>query len=921
MGLERYHQKRNFRVTPEPKGKLGKRTGSLLRFIIQKHAASRLHYDFRLELGGVLLSWAVPKGPSLDPNDKRLAMHVEDHPIEYGDFEGVIPAKQYGAGTVMLWDRGTWIPKGDAKEMFDKGRLKFELSGEKLHGGWNLVRSRSSKYSGESWLLIKEADEYARLGEAAAIGDDMPDSVVSGRSLEQIAASADRVWHSNKSVEANVKAGAVAKPKPVTGIAKVPGARKAAMPAFIEPELATLMKAPPAGSNWIHEIKYDGYRMLARIEGGSARMISRNKKDWTGNFSSVAQAAARLPVKTAWLDGEVVALDAQGRSSFQALQNALSASPPADLGYIVFDVLYLDGFDLTRVKLAERKELLHTLLASASGGIRYSDHFSVPGKGFLDNIRKLGLEGMVSKRPDLAHHDGRSTAWIKVKAQRRQEMVVGGFTEPGGSRHGFGALLLGVYDNSKLRYSGRVGTGFNDATLAALKQKLDKLEQPKTSFENPPTGAEARGVHWVRPTLVAEVEFTEWTSDGTLRHPSFLGLRADKRATEVVREVEHAPDEEPAEVEGSKAHAARNNPSQRGGVRMRTDAQPKSAASPRRADGQQTAGVKAPKERAAAKDFVPTKARQARTAGKSVPAGAPGSIAGVVLTNPDKVLYPEARLAKSDLARFYERIADWILPHFEQRPLTLFRCPNGWDKPCFYQKNADASVIDAIDRVKVPSGGGKSSLYMMANSLTALIGLVQMGTLELHPWGSTADRLGCPDRLTFDLDPDDKVTWDDLKQAALLVKTLLENVGLQPFLKTTGGKGLHVVVAIEPTTEWEDAKNFTKAAAELLERTFPDRFTSKLLKVSRGGKIFIDYLRNAEGATAVGAYSLRARANAPVSTPIEWTELDRDVRFDHFNVSSVLKRHAKLKRDPWGGIAKSARPLDKARMAKVGYVT
>jgi bifunctional non-homologous end joining protein LigD len=897
MGLERYHQKRNFRVTPEPKGKVGKRTDSLLRFIIQKHAASRLHYDFRLELGGVLLSWAVPKGPSLDPNDKRLAMHVEDHPIEYGDFEGVIPAKQYGAGTVMLWDRGTWIPKGDPKEMFDKGRLKFELNGEKLHGGWNLVRSRSSKYSGESWLLIKEADEYARLGEAAAIGEDMPDSVASGRSLEQIAASADRVWHSNKSVEANVKAGAVAKPRPVTGIARLHGARKAAMPAFIEPELATLMKAPPAGGNWIHEIKYDGYRMLARIEDGSARMISRNKKDWTGNFSSVAQAAARLPVKTAWLDGEVVALDAEGRSSFQALQNALSASPPADLGYVVFDVLYLDGFDLTRVKLAERKELLHTLLASASGGIRYSDHFSVPGKDFLENIKKLGLEGMISKRPDLAHHDGRGTAWIKVKAQRRQEMVVGGFTEPGGSRHGFGALLLGVYDNGKLRYSGRVGTGFNDATLAALKQKLDKLEQPKTSFANPPIGAEARGVHWVRPTLVAEIEFTEWTSDGTLRHPSFLGLRADKRATDVVREVEHAADEEASSVNTPKPRAAAEGP-----VSTKT---------PKRRAAAKDFVSKAPKGRAAAKDTATTPAAIARAA-----ANAPGSIAGIVLTNPDKVLYPEAGLTKLDLAHFYERIGDWIVPHFEQRPLTLVRHPNGWNKPGFYQKNADKGVSEAVDRVKVPGG----NVYMMANSLTAIVGLLQMGALELHPWGSTADHLGYPDRLTFDLDPDDKVGWDDLKQAALLVKTLLENVGLEPFVKTTGGKGLHVVVAIEPTTDWEDAKNFTKAAAELLERTFPDRFTSKLLKVSRGGKIFIDYLRNAEGATAVGAYSLRARANAPVSTPIEWAELDRDVRFDHFNVSSVLKRYAKLKRDPWGGIAKSARPLDKARMAKVGYV-
>jgi bifunctional non-homologous end joining protein LigD len=918
MGLERYRQKRNFRVTPEPEGKVGKRTGKALRFVIQKHAARRLHYDFRLELDGVMLSWAVPKGPSLDPNDKRLAMHVEDHPLEYGDFEGVIPAKQYGAGTVMLWDRGTWIPKSDPREAFDKGRLKFDLNGEKLHGGWNLVRSRGGKFGGESWLLIKEADEYARLGEAAAIGDDRPESVATGRSLEEIATSADRVWHSDKSVEANVKGGAIAKPKPVSGIAKVPGTRKAAMPNFIEPELATLNKTPPASGNWIHEIKYDGYRMLCRIADGSARMISRNKKDWTGNFAALAQAAARLPAKTAWLDGEVVALDVQGRSSFQALQNALTASANANLGYLVFDLLYLDGFDLTRVKLAERKVLLHTLLSAASGGIRYSDHFSVPGKDFLENVRKLGLEGMVSKRADLPHHDGRSSTWVKVKSQRRQEMVVGGFTEPGGSRHGFGALLLGVYDSGKLRYSGRVGTGFNDATLATLKQKLDKLEQPKTPFENPPTGAEARGVHWVRPTLVAEVEFTEWTSDGTLRHPSFIGLRADKRATDVVREIEHVAEEDPPEAVASPGPSAAEDTVAMKAPKPREPARSYVSKKGRSAAADSVAAI-APASGAGATS-APTSAPGVRVAARSAAANVPGSIAGIVLTNPDKVLYPEARITKSDLARFYERIGDWILPHFERRPLTLLRCPNGWDKPCFYQKNAEASVIDAIDRVKIPGGNGKSSLYMMANSLTAIIGLVQMGTLELHPWGSTADRLGYPDRLTFDLDPDDRVTWDDLKQAALLVKTLLENVGLQPFIKTTGGKGLHVVVAIEPTTEWEDAKNFTKAAAELLERTFPDRFTSKLLKVSRGGKIFIDYLRNAEGATAVGAYSLRARANAPVSTAIEWSELDRDVRFDYFNVASVLKRFAKLKRDPWAGMAKSARPLDKGRMAKVGYV-
>ncbi len=506
---------------------------------------------------------------------------------------------------------------------------------------------------------------------------------------------------------------------------------------------------------------------------------------------------------------------------------------------------------------------------------------------------------MVSKRGDLAHHNGRSAAWLKVKCARRQEMVIGGFTDPGGSRRGFGALLLGVYDDGKLLYSGRVGTGFDDAMLAQLRRTLDTLEQPKSPFENPPRGADARGVHWVRPKLVAEVEFTEWTADGTLRHPSFVGLRADKKATEVVRETERVL-EEPAKE-------------------PKTESVTESKKATARAVQSKTGKPGAVQSKTAKPGAVQSKPAKPGAVHKSAPSDAPGSIAGIVLSNPDKILYPEAGFTKRDLARYYERVGDWILPHLDQRPLTLLRCPNGWDKPCFYQKNADKSVIDAIDRVKIPGGNGTPSLYMMANSLTAVIGLVQMGTLELHPWGSTAERLGSPDRLTFDLDPDDKVSWEDLEKAALLVKTLLENVGMEPFLKTTGGKGLHVVVAIEPSIDWEDAKGFTKAAAELLERTFPDRFTSKLLKISRGGKIFIDYLRNAEGATAVGAYSIRARANAPVSTPIEWSELGRDVRFDYFNVTSVMKRVAKLERDPWAKMAAAARPLDKAMMAKVGY--
>jgi bifunctional non-homologous end joining protein LigD len=865
MALERYRQKRDFRVTPEPAGKVGQRRSRKLAFVIQKHAASRLHYDFRLELNGVLLSWAVPKGPSLDPNDKRLAMHVEDHPLEYGDFEGVIPPKQYGAGTVMVWDRGTWTPKADPVEGYAKGRLKFDLDGEKLKGGWNLVRSRSGKYGGEnSWLLFKEADEFARLGAEGLIAEDRPESVVSGRSLEQIAVDADRVWHSNKSVAANVKGGAIRKPGAniVAGLARIKGARKAPLPDLIEAQLATAAKSPPTGPAWVHEIKYDGYRMLCRIAHQQARMVSRNANDWTGDFDALASALALLPVDDAWLDGEVIALDARGRSSFQALQKALSAADSRGLKYLAFDLLHLNGFDLRGAALSERKRLLHEILSNAPAAIQYSEHFAVPGPAFLQNVGQLGLEGMISKRADLPYRGGRGPAWQKIKCMRRQEMVIGGFTDPEGSRHGFGALLLGVYEpDGRLAYSGKVGTGFSDASLVALSRSLSALGQNESPFHNPPQGAEGRRAHWVRPVLVAEVAFAEWTDDGTLRHPVFLGLRADKRAADVVRE--------PAETSN---------------------------------DGE------APDEPPPSRPRAKTRAVADKNA-----------VAGIVVSNPDKKLYPEAAVTKRDLALYYAAVGEWMLPHVRGRPLTLLRCPNGWNDECFYQKKAEGGVNEAISRVEIENSDGSVSLYMMADSVPAIVALLQMGVLEMHPWGSRAPRLGLPDRIIFDLDPDDAVEWEDLRQAALLVRTLLENIGLAPFLKTTGGKGLHVVAPIEPVVGWEQVKGFTKAVAEFLERTFPDRFTSKLLKISRRGKIFIDYLRNGEGATAVAAYSTRARANAPVSAPVGWDELSADLRFDRFNVGNMPTRLKKVKADPWRDIADAAVSLTPAVMARVGF--
>ncbi|HSQ04111.1 MAG TPA: DNA ligase D [Burkholderiales bacterium] len=869
MALEVYRRKRNFRTTPEPAGRVAKHRTKGLAFVIQKHAATRLHYDFRLELNGVLVSWAVPKGPSLDPNDKRLAMHVEDHPIEYGDFEGVIPPKQYGSGTVLLWDRGTWTPKEDPEAGYRKGKLKFALDGEKLHGGWTLVRTHGSKYGNggkESWLLIKEDDEFAVPSREASVVEEHPNSVASGRSLEEIARDGDRVWHSNKSVAENVKSGAVRKQRAQAHrTAGVRGAVKAALPEFIQPVLATLVDAAPAGDAWLHEMKYDGYRILARIEGGEARLFSRNGKEWTANFPTIARAAARLPVKSAWVDGEVIVMQADGRSSFQALQNALSGANGKDFYYYVFDLPYLDGYDLRQAPLLERKRVLHTLIASKEGPLRLSEHIVGSGAEYFNESCRLKLEGIISKRADSTYQAGRGRAWVKVKCELRQEVVIGGYTDPEGSRTAFGALLLGVYEEKgQLRYCGKVGTGFNDATLKALKKKLDALVQKDPPFINPPKGAEARRAHWVKPELVAEVRFTEWTNDGTLRHPSFQGLREDKKASEVVRE-------RPAPASNVVPDAT---PAKRRAKRQAPDG----AASKTRGD----------------------------------------EVAGVPLTNAAKVLYPEAKITKRDLALYYQSVCDWILPHLENRPLTLVRCPNGWDKQCFYQKNAADNVSEAIERVMVRTSEGPGR-YMMANSLSALVSLVQMGVLEMHPWGSTHRRLECPDRIIFDFDPDDDLNWNEIVEAVRLMKTLLEEIGLEGFLKTTGGKGLHVVLPIQPTMPWDQIKGFSKSIAELLCRTFPDRFTDKISKSRRRGKIFIDYLRNAEGATAIAAYAVRARKNAPVATPIAWDELGREVRFDHFHVHNVPARLKRLKSDPWERFFKIRQAVTKPLMKKVGY--
>jgi bifunctional non-homologous end joining protein LigD len=918
MGLERYREKRNFRATPEPRGRVARGKAKELSFVIQKHAASHLHYDFRLELNGVLLSWAVPKGPSLDPNDKRLAMHVEDHPLEYGGFEGIIPPRQYGSGTVMVWDRGSWHPIGDPVAGYRKGHLKFELDGEKLKGGWDLIRTHSSKYGGKSgkqaWLLIKESDEYAKEGAAARIVDEEPDSVVSGRSLEEIARDKANEWHSNRSVAANVRGGALADvvsaksrkaAKPSAGKASrsvsaggangknkaaqlspasAAGAKKTRMPASLSPTLATLVDSAPTGDDWIHEVKFDGYRMVSRIDHGDIRIYSRNGKEWTAVLPSVVAALQRLDVDQAWLDGEIAVADAKGLTSFQQLQNALSDPRAKTISYFVFDLLYHNGYDLRGVALTERKQLLRALVGKSDAVLRYSIDVQGSGAEFFEQACKLKLEGAISKRANSVYREGvRTRDWLKVKCGRRQEMVIGGFTDPQGSRSGFGALLLGIHEGGKLRYAGKVGTGFDDKTLTKLRAILAKLEQKEAPFVNPPRGFEAKGAHWVKPQLVAEIAFTEWSNDGALRHPSFQGLREDKKATDVVRE-QAAPvkasngDAEPAPRERSASRAA-----------------------PARASS-----TRAPSARASG-------GKTAAVSGAST-----DTVAGIKLSHPDKPLFPEAKLVKRDMALYYEAIADWILPHLADRPLALVRCPDGWSKQCFFQKHADKSVNAAVTRVQVPESDGTAT-YFAANSLPALVALVQWGVVELHPWGSRTPKLDRPDRLIFDFDPDDGIGWTQVVEAVGVLRALLDDLGLEGFLKTTGGKGLHVVVPIRPTLDWTQAKGFTKAVADLLVETFPDRFIATLSKAQRKGKIFIDYLRNAEGATAIAPYAVRARAKAPVSTPIGWKELDADVRFDHFNVRNVPERLRGLRQDPWASIGDVRQTVTRAMFKRVRY--
>ena len=877
MSLDTYRKKRDFTKTPEPSpsGSSEAAPTGRLSFVVQKHAASRLHYDFRLEWAGALKSWAVPKGPSLDPADRRLAVHVEDHPLDYGEFEGVIPAGQYGGGTVVLWDRGEWLPAGDDPGRdLERGKLDFELRGEKLRGRWRLVRmgGAAGREEADNWLLLKRTDQEAAPGSGERWVDERPESVATGRTLEEIARAPDRIWDS-----ATGERPARSSPDP----SDISAAREAPLPEAVEPALARPVDEAPAGDGWLHEIKHDGYRLLARIDAGEARLTTRRGHDWTDRFPTLAGALAGLPVEEALLDGEAVALRDDGRSDFGLLQEALSTGRSEPLLFYAFDLLHLDGWSLLGSPLEERKGLLAKLFEGVTDPLRLSDHVAGQGPGFHRQACRFGLEGIVSKRRTSSYRSGRGSDWLKTKCISRQELVIGGYTDPSGSRQGLGALLVGVYDgDGTLRYASKVGTGFTAQSLEELARRLAPLERSEPPFVDPPRGAAARGAHWVEPELVAEIAFTEWTRDGSLRHPSFQGLREDKDPRQVVRE-------EPAQ------HAIQ------AGEKTDEEIETMAQAKPSGTDGKQ--------KRA-------TGSRRAKAASP----GRPIEVEGVRLTSPDKVLYPEQGVTKRDLADYYRSVADWILPHLAGRPLSLVRCPEGADSECFYQKHLSGTFPAALGSVEIEEKDGDVRTYVTVDDLPGLLGLVQIGVLEIHVWGSRRDRIERPDRMVLDLDPGEGVPWVRVIEAAYDCRNLLAELGLESFVKTTGGKGLHVVVPLVRTAEFDDVKAFARAVADEAVRRKSDRYLANMSKAKRKGKIFIDYLRNGRGATFVAPYSTRARPGAPVSVPIGWDELSPDLRSDAFDVTNLPRRLAGLGADPWARIGAVRQQITKAMRRAVG---
>lgn len=856
--LRDYRAKRDFARTKEPAGggkRARRRASEPLRFVVQKHDATRLHYDFRLELDGVLKSWAVTRGPSTDPADKRLAVRTEDHPLEYGDFEGVIPEGEYGGGTVMLWDQGSWEPVGDPHAGLAKGDLKFRLFGKRMKGEWVLVhmKGRDTKTrSGarENWLLIKHRDEHASPGRDG-LTESFTTSVESGRDLAGIARGLKPKRRSARS-DASAKVWT--------------GGQAVSLPAFRPPQLATLVDAVPEGDDWLFEMKYDGYRCLAAIAGPQVRLFTRNGNDWTRQFGRLVEPLSGLTAGSALVDGEICAFR-DGRTDFSTLKDALSEGGP--LVYFAFDLLEQDGEDLQPLPLSERKERLRALLGQRprNAEVQYSEHVRGKGRQVYDAMCAAGHEGVIAKRADDPYRNERSRGWQKIKCTRRQEFVIGGW-RPSQKKRGFASLLLGTWEDGALIYRGRVGTGFNAESAAELQQALDRRARKTSPFAATPRDV-SRQARWVTPDLVCEVAFSEFTAEGHLRHASFQGLREDKPARSIGIEQPVAP------AAGTLSGAPRRPRS--------TTKQEPAAAGPELSDAN---GI------AAAERL------------------------GVRLTSPDRVAYPGGKITKGQIVAYYATVADRMLPYLAERPLSLVRCPQGADGQCFFQKHDSGGFPEQMQKVPVTEKDGETEDYFYVSDLAGIVAGVQMNTLEYHVWGSRIDALEKPERIIFDIDPDEGLDFGHVRQAALDIRDRLAELGLQTVALVTGGKGIHVIAPLQRRAEWPQVKAFCKAFAQSLADAEPERFVANMSKARRKGRLFVDYLRNERGATAIAPWSTRRRPTASCAVPVSWPEVETLEAANSFSLEAAAARAAGP--DPWPEYFTIRQSITKALLRKVG---